>query len=112
MNQQAVQTLFLALIFVIAAGSTIFAFVRMTREQKIANIKEWLKYAVVIAEREFGSKTGQLKLRYVYNTAVNKFPFIVSFVSFETFDLWVKDALEWMNKQMESNQAIMDFVNK
>ena len=112
MNQQTIQMVMAFIIIGIAIGSGVYAFVKSTREQKIANIKEWLKYAVVIAEKEFGSKTGQLKLRYVYNTAVNRFPFIVSIVSFETFDLWVKEALEWMEKQIESNPAISNYINK
>lgn len=112
MNQQTIQMLFTFIIIGIAIGSGIYAFVKMTKEQKIANIKEWLKYAVIMAEKQFGSKTGQLKLRYVYNTAVNKFPFIVSVVSFETFSLWVDEALEWMKVQLENNSAINEYVNK
>ena len=107
-----IQILFIVIIFGIFIGTTIFTFVKKTRDQKIENLKQWLKYAVVVAEREFGAKTGQLKLRYVYNTAVNKFPWIVSVVSFETFDIWVKEALEWMEKQLESNPAINAYINK
>ena len=112
MSQLTIQMLFVAIIIGIAAGSSVYAFVRMTKEQKIKNIKEWLKWAVIEAERQLGSGTGQLKLRLVYNSAVNKFPFIVSLVSFEVFSLWVDDALEWMKKQLETNEAISQYVNK
>lgn len=105
------QLVIIAIIFGLAAGSGIYTFIKMTREQKIANLKQWLKYAVVMAEKTLGSGTGQLKLRYVYNTAVNKFPWIVSVVNFETFSLWVDEALKWMEQQMISNNAINTFVN-
>ena len=112
MNQQTIQMVMVMVIIGIAVGSGFYAFVKSTREQKIANIKEWLKYAVVVAEKQLGSGTGQLKLRYVYNTAVNKFPFIVSVVTFEVFSLWVDEALEWMKQQIVTNGAINEYINK
>lgn len=108
----AVQILFIILICGIAAAAAIYSFIKMSKEQKIKNIKQWLKWAVVEAERQLGSGTGQLKLRLVYNTAINKFPWIVSFVTFETFSDWVDKALEWMNDQLESNEAIKNYINK
>lgn len=77
---------------------------------QIDNIKEWLKWAVVQAEKDLGSGTGQLKLRMVYNLAVEKFPFIIRIIAFETFSHWVDDALEWMNKQLESNVNMQNIV--
>lgn len=112
MNQSTIQMIFVAIIIGISVGSCAYTFIKSTREQKIANIKQWLKWAVVEAERQLGSGTGQLKLRLVYNSAVNKFPFIVSLVSFEIFDEWVKEALKWMDKQLESNPAINEYINK
>lgn len=112
MSQSTIQILFVVIIIGIAAGSSVYTFVKMTKEQKIKNIKEWLKWAVVEAEKQLGSGTGQLKLRLVYNSAVNKFPFIVSLVSFEVFSLWVDEALEWMKSQLETNEAISQYVNK
>ena len=38
-------------------------FMSLPTEKQIANVKEWLKYAVIEAERELGSKTGACKLR-------------------------------------------------
>lgn len=107
-----IQIFFIVLIFGIFIASGIYTFVKLSREQKINNIKQWLKWAVVEAERQLGSGTGQLKLRLVYNTAVNRFPWIVSFVSFETFSEWVDEALEWMKKQLNENEAINGYVNK
>ena len=46
---------------VIVAG--VIAFIKLPTNKKIANMKEWLKWAVVEAEKALGSGTGQLKLR-------------------------------------------------
>lgn len=88
------------------------AFAKLSRKKKVENIKEWLKLAVIEAEKILGGGTGQLKLRYVYNQAVTQFPWIASLVSFETFSAWVDEALEWMEKQLEQNQAITNYINQ
>lgn len=100
------------IIVLIAVIIEITAFAKLSRKKKIANIKEWLKLAVVEAEKTLGEGTGQLKLRYVYNQAVAYFPWIASLVSFETFSAWVDEALEWMEKQLEQNQAITNYINQ
>jgi len=68
--------------------------------------KEWLKYAVCIAEEELGSGTGQLKLHMVYDMFVEKFPALASVLPFNIFSKWVDLALEWMREQLEKNEAI------
>lgn len=100
------------IIVLIAVIIEITAFAKLSRKKKIANIKEWLKLVVVEAEKTLGGGTGQLKLRYVYNQAVTQFPWIASLVSFETFSAWVDEALEWMEKQLEQNQAITNYINQ
>lgn len=87
-------------------------FIHLSKEQKIANIKEWLKWAVVEAEKALGSNTGQLKLRKVYNMAAAEFPFIVKLVPFVVFSDWVDDALVWMDKQIESNDEVKAYIEK
>ena len=85
-------------------------FVKLPKEKKIANIKEWLKYAVVQAEKELGSGTGQLKLRMVYDMAVNKFPFLVKLIPFNIFSEWVDESLDWMRGQLAENKAAQNYV--
>lgn len=85
-------------------------FVKLPKEKKIANIKEWLKYAVVQAEKELGSGTGQLKLRMVYDMAVNKFPFLVKLIPFNIFSGWVDESLDWMRGQLAENKAAQNYV--
>ena len=97
-------------IVAIALVCGIIWFVKLPREKKIANIKEWLKFAVVEAERELGSGTGQLKLRMVYDMAVKQFPFIIRLIPFNTFSKWVDKALDWMRDQLAENKAIKEYV--
>ena len=83
-------------------GAAVFAvrkFLGLPTEQQIRNFQEWLKWAVAEAEKQLGSGTGQLKLRLVYDMAVEKFPWITKLVTFEEFAMWVDEALIWLNKQ-------------
>lgn len=101
-----------AIALVAVFTGAIVGFIKLPNEKKIENLKEWLKWAVVIAEKELGSGTGQLKLREVYNMAVAQFPWIVSFITFEIFSQYVDEALEWMKQQLESNGAIATYINE
>lgn len=107
MNAQIIVAL---VIVAIALVYGIIRFVKLPKEKQIANIKEWLKYAVVEAERELGSGTGQLKLRMVYDMAVKQFPFIVQLIPFDTFSKWVDEALDWMRSQLAENKAAQSYV--
>ena len=109
MNAQIIVTL---VIITIALVCGIIWFIKLPKEKKIANIKEWLKYAVVEAEKDLGSKTGQLKLHMVYDMAIKQFPWIAQLITFETFSDWVDEALVWMKNQLESNKAIQEYIDK
>src|SRR5699024_10023888 len=85
-------------------------FVRSPSDEQIENIKERLKLAVTEAQADVGSGTGQLKLQEVDDMAVEKFPWVGEFVTFETFSSWVDEALEWMNNQLESNEKVRAYV--
>lgn len=71
---------------------------------------EWLKYAVTEAEKLLGEKTGQLKLRQVYDWFVQKFPFVAAVVPFKIFSGWVDVALETMRKWLEDNKQVLNYV--
>ena len=73
--------------------------------------KEWLKYAVCIAEQELGSGTGQLKLHKVYDMFVEQFPAFATIVPFTIFSKWVDLALEWMREQLEKNESIKAVIS-
>ena len=74
-------------------------------------VKEWLKYAVTMAEKELGSGTGQLKLREVYDWFLEMFPVFGKIVPFSIFSKWVDLALDWMREQLKDNGNISVFVN-
>lgn len=102
---------------IVAAGAVVAAavfaikkFAGLPTEKQLENFKEWLKWAVTEAEKELGSGTGQLKLRMVYDMAVEKFPWIAKIVYFEEFSMWVDEALIWLKEQLESNKAIIERV--
>lgn len=94
----------------VSAGFFMYRFFKLPRVEQIAKVKEWLKYAVAIAEKELGSGTGELKLRYVYDLFVGKFPAVAKIITFETFSGWVDDALEWLNEQLSSNESISELI--
>ncbi len=91
--------------------AAIYFFIKLPTSSQIDALKQWLKYAVTIAEKELGSGTGQLKLRYVYDMFVQKFAWLAQFISFETFSDYVDEALAWLSTQLESNKAISTLVS-
>lgn len=74
------------------------------------SLKDWLLYACSIAEKEFGSKTGQLKLKYVWSMACEQFKFLTTFLSFEKFSEMVDDCLIDFRHLIETNDSIAEYV--
>lgn len=93
----------------IVCAIAIKEFINKPNDEQIRNIKEWLLYAVTEAEATLGGKTGQLKLRMVYDMAIEKFSWL-SFISFEVFKGWVDEALEEMRHLLETNEKIKAIV--
>ena len=104
------QKIALASIVIIPVGFVIYNFFTQTKEQQLANIKEWLLYACIEAEKQLGSKTGKVKLRYVYDLFISKYRLISMIVSFETFSLWVDEALAQVRNLIETNSAVENYV--
>ena len=67
-------------------------------------------FAVTQAEKELGGGTGQIKLRYVYDMFVVKFPSLVKFISFETFSFMVDEALIKMRHLLQTNEKVEKYV--
>ena len=70
------------------------------------SVKEWLLYGVFMAESEWGSGTGKLKLRTVYDMFVTKYPIISKLLPFSVFSLWVDEVLKEMRRILEDNADI------
>ena len=98
------------LIIVVGAIFSIVKFIKNGKAIQLVNIEEWLIYATAIAEKELVGGTGQLKLRYVYDMFVVKFPTLAKIITFEQFSKMVDKALEHMKEMLESNKAVNNYV--
>ncbi|MBM6830029.1 hypothetical protein H9X85_10700 [Anaerotignum lactatifermentans] len=85
-------------------------FFNLPAKEQTEKVKEWLLYAVTEAEKQLGGGTGQLKLRQVYDLFVQRFPAVALAVSFETFSLWVDEALEQMRNMLAQNEQAAAYV--
>ena len=100
----------LAIAVLTVSGIAIYAFINYPTSDKIKKVKEWLLFAVAEAEKEFGSSTGQIKLRYVYDLFIAKFPAISKVLSFESFSLLVDEALKQFKKLLLNNKTLQEKV--
>lgn len=75
------------------------------------NIQKLLVYVCLEAERQYGSKTGQIKLRYAYDWFVSKWPVMSALISFEQFGKMVDVALAEMEHLIKTNMNIFKYVN-
>lgn len=78
---------------------------------RAGNVQKLLVWACLEAEKRFGSKTGQIKLKYVYDWFTTKYPIISSFVSFGQFSKMVDIALEEMRHLIQTNMGIFEYVS-
>lgn len=76
----------------------------------VNGFKNWLVWAVSEAETVFGSKTGQLKLRYAYELAIERFPILAKMIPFSLFSKFVDSALDVMRDMIENNKSIADAI--
>lgn len=91
-------------IIIIALGVSAFLF--LPRKTQIQKFKEWLLYACTMAEDQFGSGTGEIKLRYVYDLFISKFPFLSKIISFQKFSEYVDEVLLKMKESIKNNNQI------
>ncbi len=93
---------------VVTAVVMLIAAVKVFGEQKVRN---WLVWAVSKAEQEFGSGTGQLKLRSVYNQFIARFPKLSTFITFKRFAVLVDEALNILSDMLK-NGKIANIIEK
>lgn len=77
----------------------------------IDKVKAWLLWAVTIAEQDFGSGTGKLKLAKVYDMFIAKFPKLQAIIPYKLFCRLVDKALVLM-REMLKNGKISALVTK
>lgn len=90
----------------IVLGAIVLGFITyvsyLIYNKRMDKVKEWLLYAVLEAEKFFGSGTGKIKLRYVYDKFVHRYPVLKIFISFERFSSMVDVALKELEELIKS----------
>ena len=90
----------------------VYTFIKLSRNEKLSKVQEWLLWAVAEAEKALGGGTGQLKLRYVDDLFISKFPVVSKFVTFALFSKMVDIALEKFNEILKNNQKVQNYINE
>lgn len=105
------QLIIVAIAVIAVAIYLVYVFIKMPHSAQLAKLQEWLLWAVAEAEKALGSGTGQLKLRYVYDMFVGRFPALAKVISFEAFSLLVDKALQKFNELLSSNQKVDEYIH-
>ena len=100
------------LAILVIAFMFLITYINLPNSKKAKKVKEWLLFAVVQAEKELGSGTGQLKLRYVYNLALSKFPIFIKLIPFELFSNFVDEALQQLENLIEDSEGVKKYIEK
>lgn len=109
------ENIFIAIAIITVVGliiGSIYQFVNLGKEKQLDKVRHWLLFAVVEAEKALGSKTGQIKLRYVYDMFMARFKYLSMIITFEQFSLLVDEALDTMRDMLQSNTALLEYINK
>ncbi len=102
--------LVVAMVLLFLIGLKIYIFTKIPSKKQIETIKKWLLYAVIEAERELGSGTGKLKLRYVYDMFIVRFWHLSNVITFEMVSILVDGALDEMREMLTKNEAVSQYV--
>ena len=100
------------LAILVIAFMFLITYINLPKSKKATKVKEWLLFAVAQAEKELGSGTGQLKLRYVYNLALSKFPIFIKLIPFELFSNFVDEALQQLENLIEDSEGVKKYMEK
>lgn len=100
----------LALACVLVAVRAVIAFTNRPTDAQLKTVKEWLLWSCTEAERELGSGTGKLKLRYVYDAFLTKFPLLAKVITFEMLSDLVTDVLVSMREILSTNPSAKNYV--
>lgn len=101
-----------AIIIVLTGIITFVRFNKKSVQEQINQVKEWLLYAVMAAEKELGSGTGAIKLRFVYDMFVTKFPLMVALIPFSTFSEFVDEALDKLKDLLATSPELRLYLNQ
>lgn len=108
-----IDNLILILVLCIMLGGIAYAgykFFKKPKKEQVEAVKQWLIYACLQAEQLFGSKTGTIKLRYVYDNFVVRFPWLAQVITFEYFSSLVKEMLKKLEEELKTNDAVRNLI--
>lgn len=94
----------IGLAVIAAAVFFIVKFFRQSKDVKYEQIRGWLLQAVILAEQEYGSGTGRMKLSAVYDAFCVALPWIARVISFDTFAGYVDEALDEAKEILAGNK--------
>lgn len=103
-------TIVVIAVFLVGGFTAAYRFLGLPKAERYAKIQGWLLQAVLLAEKDYGSGTGKLKLSAVYDKFVEKFPWLAKITTFSTFSEYVDDALDEMKDILAKNSAIAQIV--
>ena len=95
---------------VCVVGYALVHFFNLPTSTQIQKVKAWLLYAVALAEKELGGGTGQLKLRYVYDLFLTRFPSLSKVITFEMFSGLVDEVLVEFRHILSTNNNIKTLI--
>lgn len=98
------------IILVIMIGFGVFKFFTQPTTKQKEQIKKVLLILVTEAERMYGSRTGKLKLSYVYSELIIKLPYL-KYVPLSTVEMLIEETLEEMRHLLETNPKVAQIVN-
>ena len=102
----------LILLTLLGIGAFAFWFYKQEKSKQLEMIRQWLLLAVIEAEKQLGSGTGAVKLRYVYDLFINRFKFMSKIITFEQFSSLVDEALEVMRLMIQQNQNVAAYIKR
>ena len=106
------QIIIIAAAIIAVAAYSVYVFIKAPRNEQISKVQEWLIWAVAQAEKTLGSGTGQLKLRYVYDMFVGRFPALSKILTFAAFSIMVDKALEKFSNLISTNKKVEEYVSE
>ena len=105
-----IDMIIVAIILIVGVAVFVHKFAILSKEERYEQIKAWLLQAVLLAEKEYGSGTGSLKLSKVYGQFCTTLPWLAKIISFEEFSQLVDKALAEAEELLQNNPAIASIV--
>lgn len=103
-------SLILAIAVIAVAAFLLISIKRKPSSVDLTKIQQWLVWAVLEAEKTFGGKMGEIKLRYVYDLFVSKFPSFAKDIDFDSFRKMVDIALQKLNQLLSVNEKLQKYI--